>query len=415
MQRGIGFDAGHGKLGEGDAHFCHCLLAGFADDADFTDQAVVVRRDAVALVNVAVHADAEAAGQVAAFNQAWAGDEVVRVFGIDAALESMAFDVDVFLLVLQRQTAGNADLFLYDVHAGNQLGNGVFDLDAGVHFDKEKLAVFIQEFKRTCATVADAFAGVGTGFADFFAGFFVDEGRGGFFDDFLVAALHGAIALGKVDGVAVFVGEHLDFDVARALQVAFHIDHRVAERRACFGFGHFDGLDEVFFFLDHAHTASAAATRCFDNHGITDFVGGFEDFGGIVGQGAVRTGNARYARFNHRVFGGNFVAHQADSFGFGADEDEAGLFDLFGKVGVFGKEAVARVDGIRAGNFCGGDDGGDIEIALCGSGRADTHGFVGKFDVQTVFVGFGMHGDGGDTHFTAGTQDAQRDFASVGD
>ena len=39
----------------------------------------------------------------------------------------------------------------------------------------------------------------------------------------------------------------------------------------------------------------------------------------------------------------------------------------------------------------------------------------GKFDVQTVFVGFGMHGDSGDAHFTAGTQDAQRDFASVGD
>ena len=178
VQRGIGFDAGHGKLGEGDAHFCHCLLTGFADDADFADQAVVVRRDAVALVNMAVHADTEAAGQVAAFNQAWAGDEVVRVFGIDAALESMAFDVDVFLLVLQRQAAGNADLFLYDVHAGNQLGNGVFDLDAGVHFDKEEFAVLIQEFKRTCATVADTFAGVGTGFADFFAGFFVDEGSG---------------------------------------------------------------------------------------------------------------------------------------------------------------------------------------------------------------------------------------------
>ena len=69
VQRGIGFDAGHGKLGEGDAHFCHCLLAGFTDDADFADQAVVVRRDAVALVNMAVHADAEAAGQMTAFNQ----------------------------------------------------------------------------------------------------------------------------------------------------------------------------------------------------------------------------------------------------------------------------------------------------------------------------------------------------------
>ena len=36
-------------------------------DTDFADQAVVVRRDAVALVNMAVNADAEAAGQVVSF------------------------------------------------------------------------------------------------------------------------------------------------------------------------------------------------------------------------------------------------------------------------------------------------------------------------------------------------------------
>ena len=39
------------------------------------------------------------------------------------------------------------------------------------------------------------------------------------------------------------------------------------------------------------------------------------------------------------------------------------------------------------------------------------HGFVGEFDVQAVFVSAsGMDGDGGDAHFTAGTQDAQGDF-----
>ena len=129
--------------------------------------------------------------------------------------------------------------------------------------------------------------------------------------------------------------------------------------RTCFGFGHFDGLDEVFFPFDHAHTASAAAARCFDNHGITDFVGGFEDFGGVVGQCAVRTGNAGHARLNHGVFGGNFVAHQADGLSARADKGKAGLLDLLGEIGVFGKEAVARMDAVCAGYFCGGDDGGE--------------------------------------------------------
>ena len=76
----------------------------------------------------------------------------------------------------------------------------------------------------------------------------VMNGAGASSMTFLMAALHGAVALGEVDGVAVFVGNHLDFDVARTLQIAFHVNHRVAESRACFGFGHFDRLEEVFFF-----------------------------------------------------------------------------------------------------------------------------------------------------------------------
>ena len=84
------------------------MVAIFTDDTDFADQAVVVRRDAVALVNMAVDADAEAAGQVAAFNQARTWNEVVRVFGVDTALKRVAFDLNVFLFVLQRQAGCDA-------------------------------------------------------------------------------------------------------------------------------------------------------------------------------------------------------------------------------------------------------------------------------------------------------------------
>lgn len=79
------------------------------------------------------------------------------------------------------------------------------------------------------------------------------------------------------------------------------------------------------------------------------------------------------------------------------------------------KEAVARVDSVRAGYFGGGNDGGNVQITLRRSGRTDAHGFVGEFDVQAAFVGFGMHGNGGNAHFAAGTEYAQGDFAPVGD
>jgi hypothetical protein len=73
------------------------------------------------------------------------------------------------------------------------------------------------------------------------------------------------------------------------------------------------------------------------------------------------------------------------------------------------------VDGVRTGYFGGGDDGRDVQVTL-GRGRgADADGFVGQFDVQAVFVGFGMDGNGGNAHFAAGAQDAECDFPTVGD
>ena len=42
---------------------------------------------------------------------------------------------------------------------------------------------------------------------------FGKHGAGGFFDDLLPVELQGTVALSERDGVSVFVGEHLDFDV----------------------------------------------------------------------------------------------------------------------------------------------------------------------------------------------------------
>ena len=113
---------------------------------------------------------------------------------------------------------------------------GMLDLDAGVHLDEVELAVLVQELERARAAVADLAAGLGAAFADLVAQLApVDARRRRLFDHLLVAALHGAVALAQVDGVAVLVGQHLDLDVARILQKLLHVHRRVAERGLRFG------------------------------------------------------------------------------------------------------------------------------------------------------------------------------------
>jgi len=58
---------------------------------------------------------------------------------------------------------------------------------------------------------------------------------------------------------------------------------------------------------------------------------------------------------------------------------------------------------------------GDIEITLVRRGRPDTHGFVRQLDVFGVTVGLGVHNNRPDTQLTAGSLNAQGDFAAIGD
>ena len=66
----------------------------------------------------------------------------------------MAVELDIFLFDRQRFAIGNADLFADQIDPGDRFGDGVFHLQAGVHFDEIELAVFPQELDRASPAIA---------------------------------------------------------------------------------------------------------------------------------------------------------------------------------------------------------------------------------------------------------------------
>src|SRR5208283_919141 len=106
---------------------------------------------------------------------------------------------------------------------------------------------------------------------------------------------------------------------------------------------------------------------------------------------------------------------EAGDLGRRADElDVGGAADL-GEVGVLAEQAVAGMDGVDAGDLGGGDDGGDVEVALGGAGRADADGLVGEAHRQAVAVRLAVYGDGADAHLAAGGDHPQRDLTTICD
>ena len=130
----------------------------------------------------------------------------------------------------QRFALGHANLPGHQIKAGNGLGNRVLDLQARVHFHEEELAASIQQkLHRARTDVADGLGCTHRRFAHGPAQFGAQAGGRGLFDDFLVAALNRTVAFVQIQAVAVLVGEHLNFHVARLEHVLFHQHSRVAE------------------------------------------------------------------------------------------------------------------------------------------------------------------------------------------
>ncbi|RMN69225.1 hypothetical protein ALQ54_05717 [Pseudomonas syringae] len=415
VQRDVGLDPVDHDFVQGVAHACHGLFAGRAPSDHFTDQRVIVGRYLVAAVQVRIDPYAVAARCVEMLDQTRAWYEGLRVFGVDPAFQRMTLDDHVILGVRQFIAGGDAEHLLDDVDACDHFRNRVLHLNTGVHFDEVETTVFVQELERTRTAIADIDTRLDAGSQNILARLFIDERCWRFFQNLLVTALQRAVAIAQVDSLTLAVGNHLDFHVTWVGQVFFQVDHRVAEPGGCFGAGLRRGFDQVFFAMNHTHTATTTATGGLDDHRVTDFTANAQSGVFVFRQRAVGTGNGRYIGQLHGVLGRNLVAHQANGVCFWTDESEARFFNLFGEVGVLGEKPVTRVDRRGAGHFGSRNDRRNVQVGQIGRCRTDADGFVCQAQVHQLAICGGVYSDGLDAQFFTGTQDAQGNFAAVGD
>src|SRR5690625_6061507 len=111
-----------------------------------------------------------------------------------------------------------------------------------------------------------------------------------------MAALERAVPVAQMNGVALTIGEHLNFHVARVLQKLSHVHRIVPERGFGFRLGGVDGVQQRGFSMHYTHTASAPARGRFDNYRITHATADFQAFLPVMHrQGTIRTGYGRHS------------------------------------------------------------------------------------------------------------------------
>ena len=207
------------------------LLAILAPGDDLAEQRVVAVRNRIAGGEAGIHAHRFHPRPLQKLQLPGARQESpLGIFGADARLDGVT--VEAHLLLRQRQGLPGRDpqLPLDQVQPRDRLGDGVLHLQPRIHFHEIELVPVEEKFDGAGAHVAHLARDHEGGGAQPLAQRFRQRRRRRLFDQLLVAALDGAVAVAQVHEVAVRVGEHLHLDVARCRQVAFQKQRAIAER-----------------------------------------------------------------------------------------------------------------------------------------------------------------------------------------
>ena len=321
---------------------------------------------------------------------------------------------DIFLFQLENLSVGYLNLLFYEVYADYFFRNGMFHLQAGIHFEEVIVAVLVyQKLDRSRTDIIDGFGGSHRFFSHIFPQFRSDENRRSFFHNLLIAALHGTFAFAKVNYVSVFVTQNLKLDVMGLFHELLQINRIVTERRKRFAFGGCIGLFHFFCTVDKAHPFSTATHRGFQHHRITDFIAKLHSFFHTF-QVFLCAGHNGHSGFNHFDAGGNLVAHCFHCFRIGTDKDNAFFLTASCKSRILGQESISRMNGVCVVRFRHFDDFFYIQITLFRCGGTYTICFVCVEHMLCSPVCLGKYRDTRYFHLPAGAHHPHGYLTAIG-
>jgi hypothetical protein len=417
--------AANTELAQGAVHALECDVEVRAVGSDLDQEGIVERGDDCAVVaHAAVETNAETTRGTVGQNLAVVGREFVfGVFGRDAALDgatlarNLALLRQVNLRPVQCVALRDQNLRADEVETGDDFSDGMLDLDARVDLDEIPVVgvEVVKEFDGAGVVVFDFAGHVDGGFAQFAADAFVEPDGGRDLDNFLVAALHGAIALVQMQDVPMAVPEDLDFDVFGARDVFFQEHRWIAESATRFALGFVEEVGEISGFMHDAHAATAAAEGSFDDERKSNFVCDLQSLSAIGHRLFCSRQRRDVYPFRQRT-GGSFVAHQFEKVGARPNKFNSGRATRPGEFGIFSEEAVARMDHVDVVFLGQGNDAWDIKVrADRALALADEIGFVSfeAMDAESIFLR--VNGDGAQAQFGGGAENADRNLTAIGD
>src|SRR5204863_4269835 len=135
------------------------------------DHRIVMWRDGVAGVGMAVDPNTASTRRVIHFDATGRGTEIVEgIFSVDTTFDGVTFEDQIALGESEGLTHRDENLLLHDIDAGDLFSDRMLDLDALIDFEEVKIRVVIDnEFDRARISVMSHLRQLHGGLSHFFA------------------------------------------------------------------------------------------------------------------------------------------------------------------------------------------------------------------------------------------------------
>ena len=419
QERNVRLDTADTEFVQGTVHFLHGGFKVLLGARELHQQRIVVRRHAGTDDNLAIKTDAHTTRRSVHFNLTKVRCKVHGwIFRRNSALHGETSELNVILRldadVRKLLTASNQDLRLHQINASHFFRHRVLDLDARIHLEEVVATLGVNhEFDGACVAVIDVLCELDCVVKQALTKHRVEVWRRSEFDNLLVATLHGAITLAQVNDVTIVVAEDLYLNVTRRLNVALQEHTTVAKSRRRFARRALESIFEVIELSDDAHAASTTTHGSLEHDRHTELLGERQRVFNAVG-GFLRTWHQRKAAFLRLRLGNNLIAHFDESLRARANQDDPFLLASSREIRIFAQQTVTRVDGLRPVLLGDANDG--LIVQVRGNRRLSTTDlirFVSLVSVRRLTIRFREDGDRLHTELGAGSEDANRDLASI--
>ena len=309
----------------------------------------------------------------------------------------------------------DSDLPLHKVHSRHQLSDGVFNLNAGVHFEKIKLAAFVeQELARARIGVTGRASGAHRRLTHALSQLGRHRHTRRFLNHFLVAALHGTLPLTEREHVAVLVRQHLNLDVPRPLDVLLDVHRVVTKSVLGLTLGGIERADDFIRTPHDAHPLATTASRRLEQHRIPKLRGNLGRLSGIT-QCRGRAWHHGHLMRHRKLACGRFASHRRNGFRGWPHPHEPRIPHGTRKPLTLAQKTIAWMNGFGTGGNGRRNNRVAKQVTLRRGRRSEAHRFVGFAHMRRTRVSIGIDRDRQHPQLAAGPHHAQCDLAAIGD